>query len=71
MNKLRIETTYNIGFGTVTISLVELPLHGECRTLDEALTISSIPFLNSLIFMKITKRYTGHNPQNLNFEQWI
>ncbi len=36
MNKLRIEITYNIGFGTVTISLINLPLYGEGPNIDEA-----------------------------------
>lgn len=36
MKKLRVETTHNIGFGTVTISLVDLPLYGEGCNLDEA-----------------------------------
>lgn len=36
MKKLRIETTHNIGFETVTISLADLPLYGEGRNIDEA-----------------------------------
>lgn len=36
MGILQIETIYNVGFGSVTICLVDLPLYGEGRNIDEA-----------------------------------
>ena len=65
MKKLRIETTHNIGFETVTISLADLPLYGEGRNIDEAVDDLINTVFEFIEYIRIKRKYIWHNSLNL------